>query len=103
MVVRILKKQTDLRADGRQIRFGYRCAEDVYGRSRPGAFRQETVQMQQQGRLARPIGTDQPHPLAGADGKTDVPQRGGAVGIPVVELADFQGIHVFHPRAHMAA
>jgi hypothetical protein len=66
-------------------------------------LRQQAVQVQQQGGLARPIGTDQTDAFAFGDGKRHIAQGFSAVRITVTEVVNFEGVHSLHPRAHMAA
>ncbi len=103
LIVRVLKQQAHLRANRFQMRRGYRSPENVHGGRRGRAFRQEAVEVQEQRGLARPVGPDQSHPFAFRDGEAHVLQGGGAIRVAVTETPNLQGVHVFHPRAHMAA
>ena len=66
-------------------------------------FRQDAVEMQEQCGFAGAVRTDEPHALAFREREADIPERFRSIGIEITQALDVQGIHVFQPRAHMAA
>ena len=59
--------------------------------------------MEEQGRLAGAVRSDEADALALGDLEVEPAQRLGAVGIAEAQIPHLQGQHHFHPRAAIAA
>jgi hypothetical protein len=106
LVVCILEEQTDRPPDRgeRGARDGLAEDEDGgCGRAPASALREDPVEVQQQGRLAGAVGSDEADALALLDLEVEPPQRFRAVGIAEAQISDLERKRHFQPRAAMAA
>lgn len=102
LVIRVLKNDADAAADSSQIFGRDGLAQNFHSPIGGRLFRENAVQMKQQGGFAGAVGAQQGHALAGRDGEADSAQGFGPVVVAVRQLGDFDGVH-FQPRAHMAS
>jgi hypothetical protein len=102
LVVRVLEQQADAAPYLGQVGLDERQAIHGDRGHRRRTVRQQAVQVQQQGRLARAIGADQRHAFARPQRERQPAQRLVAVRVAVGELVDGEQAHAFQPRAHIA-
>ena len=103
LVVGILENQTDLASDGSEVGAGDGLARYQHASIVGRLFGQEAIQVEEQGRLARPVGSHEADALAAADLEADPAQGLGAIVIAIAQVAHhYGGLHC-HPRAHMAS
>ena len=89
LVVRVLENHPNRAADVPEGGLGEGKIADAHC----AALRRErAVEMEQQGRFAGPVGPDHGHRLAVMDAKGDAAHRGGAVGISVAQILDFNDV-----------
>ena len=69
LVLGVLEKEPHIAPDVRQIRLDHGQAVDPDGRNAPPVLRQDPVQVQEEGRFARAVGTDQTNGFALGDVK----------------------------------
>jgi hypothetical protein len=102
LIVGVLEEEADLAADGIEVVADGGLAEDADGAVLGGFFREQAVEMEQQGGLAGAVGADEADALVLGDGEADAAEGGGAIGVVEVKMVDLDGVH-FQPLAHMAA
>ena len=100
LVVRVLKHQPNLTADLLQIFGRNRLAINFHRAIAGEFFRQQAVQMQQQGGFAGTVWAEQRDALAGQHAEADAAQGFRAVAVAVFQIGDFDSVHVTSNRAH---
>ena len=102
LIVRILKEQSDLTPDFLEIRADQRFAENLDRRRRFDSFRQNAVEVQQQGGFAGTVRPEHRNAFPGGNMKADASKRFSAVMIAIAQIGYFDRVHR-HPLEHIAA
>lgn len=104
LVIGILKQQSDIAPNLRSVRFGDRDPMDEYRGAALEAFRQDAVQMQEEGRFAGAVGSDQSHVFSFFNRQGNALKRPMVIRVLEIEIPDLNGCrHDFHPLADIAA
>ncbi len=91
LIIRVLKHEAHLSADGLEVLAGDGCAVDPHRFARACFVGKNPIEVQEQRGFARAIGAKQTDTLAGLDAKTHPAQRVRSVVITVAEIPNFNG------------